>query len=137
MSVSNKPIRKDHETGETLLVLPPIKAPKWIHGFLVFLRTQGVVGLAVGLVLGIGAKSVVDSMVNNIFNPIVGLLYVGGGDLNSKYICLKSTGGECINRLGYGSFINSIVSFVVVAAAVYFLIKGLKLDKLDKVEVKE
>lgn len=125
-----KTISRDPETGETTLVLPPIKAPKWFHGFLVFVREQGVVGLAVGLILGVSAKSVVDSLVNNIFNPLAGLLF-GGGDLSDKYFCLKSVGGECVNKLGYGSVIGTVVSFLIVAAVVYFLVKGLKLDKID------
>jgi large conductance mechanosensitive channel len=120
------------ERKEVVLVLPAIKAPKWLGGFLDFVRSQGVVGLAVGLILGIAAKSVVDSLVNNIFNPIVGLLGGSGGSLETRYVCLKHVSGECTNKLGYGSLIGSIISFIIVAAVVYFLVKGLKLDKLDK-----
>lgn len=118
-----------------VVVLPPIKAPGWLQGFVDFVREQGVVGLAVGLILGIGAKGVVDSLVANILNPIIGLLY-GGGDFDSKYTCLKTVDGVCASKLGYGSFINAVVSFLIVAAVVYFVVKGLKLDKLDKPKAK-
>ena len=130
MAKEYKKIQHDRGTGQTVIVLPPIKAPKWLEGFLHFLRAQGVVGLGVGLILGIAGKSVVDSLVYNLLNPIIGLLY-GGGDFSTKYICLKSAGGECINKLGYGNFLNAVISFVLIASVVYFLIKGLKLDKLD------
>jgi large conductance mechanosensitive channel len=116
---------------EVTINLPPVKAPGWLQGFVDFVREQGVVGLAVGLILGIAAKSVVDSLVANIFNPLIGLLY-GGGDFSSKFVCLKTVAGECQSKLGYGSFVNALISFVIVAGAVYFLVKGLKLDKLDK-----
>jgi large conductance mechanosensitive channel len=130
MAEVKKTAKKTH-TGHTVVItLPPIKAPSWIQGFLDFVREQGVVGLAVGLILGIAAKSVVDSLVQNIFNPVIGLLY-GGGDFSTKYVCLKSVGEECRSKLGYGNFINTLISFIIVAAAVYFVVKGLKLDKLD------
>jgi large conductance mechanosensitive channel len=112
-----------------------VTAPHWLQGFVDFIREQGVVGLAVGLILGIAAKSVVDSMVANVFNPVIGLLY-GGGDFSTKFICLRQEvqGGVtvCTNKLGYGDFLNTLISFLIVAAAVYFLVKALKLDKLDK-----
>lgn len=112
-----------------------VKAPHWLQGFVDFVREQGVVGLAVGLILGIAAKSVVDSLVSDLFNPVIGLLY-GGGDFSAKYICLKQQTQDgamsCVSKLGYGSFLNTIIGFVIVAAAVYFLVKALKLDKLDK-----
>lgn len=115
--------------------LPVIKPPQWLAGFVDFIREQGVVGLAVGLILGVAAKSVVDSLVQNVFNPLIGLFY-GGGDFSTKFFCLKSSveSGKsvCKSKLGYGSFINALISFVIVAASVYFLIKMLKLDKLYK-----
>ena len=115
---------------EVVIVLPPIKAPNWLQGFVDFVREQGVVGLAVGLILGVAAKSVVDSLVQNIFNPIIGLLY-GGGDFSTRYVCMKTVANECQSKLGYGSFLNTVMSFIIVAAVVYFVVKKLKLDKLD------
>jgi large conductance mechanosensitive channel len=128
--------KRIHRSDEGVVVtLPAMKVPGWLQGFVNFVREQGVVGLAVGLILGVAAKSVVDSLVNNILNPIIGLLY-GGGDFSTKYICLKQqTQGSvttCSSKLGYGSFLNTLISFVIVAAAVYFLVKALKLDKIDK-----
>jgi large conductance mechanosensitive channel len=120
---------------EVVVVLPAVHAPKWMQGFVDFIREQGVVGLAVGLTLGIAAKSVVDSLVQNIFNPIIGLFY-GGGDFSARYMCLRTTlqAGQsvCTSKLGYGSFVNALISFTLIAASVYFIVKLLKLDKLDK-----
>lgn len=118
---------------EVTLSIPVMKVPHWLQGFVDFIRSQGVVGLAVGLILGVASKSVVDSFVQDIINPFIGLFF-GGGDLSSKYICLKSVEGVCTNKLAWGNFVNEIISFLIMAAVVYFVIKGLRLDKLDKVK---
>ena len=119
-----------HEDG-IVVVLPPIKAPGWLQGFVDFVREQGVVGLAVGLILGVASKSVIDSLVLNVFNPVIGLL-TGGGSLANKAVCLNET---CTSKVGYGQFISDLLSFIILAAIVYFVVKKLKLDKLDKKKV--
>jgi len=127
---------KNTETRVTTKVVPALKAPRWIQGFVDFIREQGVVGLAVGLILGLGSKSVVDSLVANILNPIIGVL-IGGDSLAHRYVCLKETNGVCTSRLGYGDFLSDVLSFIVIAAVVYFVVKGLKLDRLDKPKAEE
>ena len=62
---------------EVTVNLPVVHPPKFLRGFVKFVREQGVVGLAVGLILGVAAKSVIDSFVQNIVNPVVGLLTGG------------------------------------------------------------
>jgi large conductance mechanosensitive channel len=121
-------VRKD---GEVAIILPEVKAPKFLQGFVDFIREQGVVGLAVGLILGFASKTVIDSLVNNIFNPIVGLL-TGGISLEHKTACLKQLGGQCTTSLGYGRFISDLISFLIVVALVYLVFKSLKLERLDK-----
>lgn len=101
-----------------------------VNGFMEFIRTQGVVGLAVGLVLGVQIKAVVDSLIASFINPILGLVLPGTGDLSKKTFTI--TIGDKSALFTYGAFISVLLSFVVVAAVVYFIIKGLKLDKLDK-----
>ncbi len=133
-----EPDRDKHEAverREMMIVLPPIKVPRMFQGFIEFVREQGVVGLAIGLVLGTAAKSLIDSLVQNIFNPIIGLLY-GGGEFGTKYVCLRHNSlGQCSNKLGYGGFVNELISFVIVAAVVYFIVHRLKLDRIDKKKV--
>lgn len=115
--------------------VPVVRVPKPLQGFVNFIREQGVIGLAIGLVIGIAIKSVVDSLVANLFNPIVGL-FTGGVSLGAKTICLQKVteGGleVCKNSLNYGKFLSDVMSFLIVAAAVYFMFIVLKLDKLDK-----
>lgn len=116
---------------EVVINIPAVQAPGWLQGFVDFIREQGVVGLAVGLILGVAAKSVIDSLVNNIFNPIIGLL-TGGVTLEHKTLCIKHAGAVCKTTMNYGQFFSDLISFIIVAAVVYFVVKGLKLDKLDK-----
>jgi large conductance mechanosensitive channel len=122
---------EDNRRG-IVFTVPPLKTPSFLQGFVDFVRTQGVVGLAVGLVLGVAAKSVVDSLVANIFNPLIGMAGGGTGSLEGRFICLKSTAAGCTNKLGWGSVLSTLMSFLIVAGIVYFVVKGLKLDKLDK-----
>ncbi len=116
---------------EAALTAPAVKAPGWLQGFVDFIREQGVVGLAVGLVLGFASKSVVDSIVNNIFNPIVGVL-TGGVDLTDRFFCIKTVNDACVSKVGYGQLISDVISFLIIVVVVYFAVKKLHLDKLDK-----
>lgn len=124
--------RKVVEKKEVTMTLPVIHAPHWLQGFIDFIREQGVVGVAVGLIIGLGAKSLVDSFVASFVNPIVGFL-IGGSNLSAKYICIQyDDAGKCVSQIGWGAFLNQLISFVIIAFIVYFVVKILKLDKLDK-----
>lgn len=90
-----------------------------------FIREQGVVGLAVGFILGGAVSKTVSSLVENIINPLVGLA-LGKVNLADKV----TTIGEA--SLRWGAFISTIIDFIIVAGVIYFIIKGLKLDSLDK-----
>jgi large conductance mechanosensitive channel len=117
---------------EVTVVMPALKAPKFLQGFVDFIREQGVVGLAIGLILGFASKTVVDSLVNNIFNPLVGLLS-GGISLEHKTWCVdKMANGSCKANVGYGHFLSDLFSFLIVVLLVYLIFKVLRLERLDK-----
>lgn len=117
---------------EVTVSLPVVKAPGWLQGFVDFIREQGVVSLAVGLILGLAAKSLVDSFVANFVNPVVGVI-LGGNNLAHQYLCLERTeAGLCTSKIGFGQFFSDFISFVIMALIVYLVVKKLKLDKLDK-----
>jgi large conductance mechanosensitive channel len=105
-------------------------ARKQVNGFMDFLREQSVVGLAIGLVLGTQAKVLVDQIIASFFNPFIGLLLPGEGTLAQKTASL--TIGHKTATFGWGAFVISLITFLVVAAVVYFVFKGLRLDRLDK-----
>ncbi len=103
---------------------------KQFSGFVSFLREQSVVGLAIGLVLGTQAKVLVDQLVVSFLNPLTGLLLPGEGTLKQKTFDVTINGKTAI--FGWGAFVSSLLTFVIVAAIVYYVFKGLRLDKLDK-----
>lgn len=104
----------------------PSRKPPLIHGFMDFIRQQGVIGLAVGFILGGAVTKVVASLVNDIINPIVGILLGAAGSLKDMYLQVGPA------RILWGSFINTIIDFLIIASIVYFAIKGIGLDKIDK-----
>ncbi|MDQ5971980.1 MAG: large conductance mechanosensitive channel [Patescibacteria group bacterium] len=121
---------KAHETTVTFPAITMPKVLKPLQGFVDFLREQGVVGLAIGIVLGAQIKSLVDSFVFSFINPLLGLILPGNGDLGQK--TLRVTNGEKVAVFTWGAFVMQFISFAIVAALVYFVVHGLKLDKLTK-----
>jgi large conductance mechanosensitive channel len=97
-----------------------------------------VVDLAVGLIMGAAFTTIVNSLVSDIIMPPIGLL-LGGIDFSDFFITIKggayptvaaakAAGAVTIN---YGLFINAIIKFVIVAFAVFLLVKQINRIKLD------
>src|SRR2546425_21882 len=82
-----------------------------IEEFKTFILKGNVVTLAVGVIIGAAFGKIVDSMVKDIFTPIVGLI---GGTHDFSGIHIKS--------IMIGNFINAAISFLIMAAVVFFLI---------------
>jgi len=97
-----------------------------MKGFLDFIREQGVVGLAVGFILGGAISKVVTSIVNDLVTPLLGVVLGSVSNLKDAYFKIGSA------KVLWGSFINNMINFLVIALVVYFGVKILKLDKLDK-----
>lgn len=97
-----------------------------MKGFLEFVRTQGVVGLAVGFILGGAVSKLVTSLIENIINPILGVALGATQGLATASVALGPV------TLKWGAFLTTLIDFAVIAAVVYFGVKGLGLEKLDK-----
>ena len=106
-------------------VNPKIIIKKPAFGFFDFIRDQGVIGLAVGFILGGSIRSVVDSIVNDLINPLLGLL-LGRVDFSQAVWKIGSA------EVAWGNFIATLINFTIVTAVVFFGVKGLGLEKLDK-----
>lgn len=115
---------------EVTVSIPVVKVPGPFQGFVDFVREQGVVGLAVGLVLGTQAKVLIDQIVASFINPLLGLLLPGGGSLVDKTFSLSMRGKT--QDFTWGAFVSQLISFLAVAFLVYMIVHRLKLDKLDK-----
>jgi large conductance mechanosensitive channel len=104
----------------------PIGAVKGqFSGFIDFIREQGVVGLAIGFILGGAVSKTVSSLVDNVINPLIGIA-LGKVNLADRVLVVGSA------TLKYGAFISSVIDFVIIAAVIYFGFKLVGLDKLDK-----
>lgn len=90
-----------------------------------FIREQGVVGLAVGFILGGAVSKVVASLVEDIINPILGVALGAAGNLSEASFLIGTA------EIMWGSFIAVMIDFLVVALVVYYGVKQLGLDKLD------
>lgn len=99
---------------------------KYSKGFLDFIRTQGVVGLAVGFILGGAVSKLVSSVVTDLINPLLSLaLGSTEGIAQASWTIGRAT-------ITWGKFVATFIDFLVIAMVVYFGVKVLGLDKLDK-----
>ncbi|MCS6979110.1 MAG: large-conductance mechanosensitive channel protein MscL [Flavobacteriales bacterium] len=94
-----------------------------------FISRGNVIDLAVGIVIGASFNAIVDALVKGILMPLVGLL-TGGINFADKKIVIRPAevvNGREIpeNALYYGQVIQAIISFVIVALAVFLLIKAI------------
>ena len=94
-----------------------------IQEFKAFAMRGNVIDMAVGIIIGAAFGKVVSSFVANVVMPPLGLL-IGGVDFADLAIVLKEAEGELAAvTLGYGAFIQSIVDFLIIAAAIFIAIK--------------
>lgn len=101
-------------------------------GFMDFIRSQGVVGLAVGLVLGGAISVMVKSLIDNVFMPPLGLLLGSANGLKGLVLNIGNTSiGEPV-VLKYGIFLNDLINFIVIALVIYLTVKLLRFDRFDK-----
>ena len=82
-----------------------------------FIARGNVLDLAVGVIVGGAFSSIVTSLVNNIFTPLIGLI-VGGVDFSSLSITFRDT------KIMYGAFIQSVIDFLIVAFCLFIVVKA-------------
>ncbi|MFB3894033.1 MAG: large-conductance mechanosensitive channel protein MscL [Phycisphaerae bacterium] len=103
------------------------KAGKWVQEFKAFAMRGNVVDMAVGIVIGAAFGKIVSALVANIIMPPIGML-LGRMDFSSLKLVLKDAtveGGKAVPEvaIGYGLFINTIIDFMIVALAIFIVIK--------------
>lgn len=98
-----------------------------LNEFKTFAMRGNVVDLAVGVVIGGAFGAIVTSLVGDLFMPVIGIL-TGGIDFSKAALVLKeaSADGKTPAVLfGYGKFIQSVINFVIVAWAIFMLVKAM------------
>lgn len=100
--------------------------------FKIFIARGNVVELAVGIIIGAAFTAIVNSMVGDLINPIIGLL-TGGVDFTNKYFVLSGDvpAGASLEAardagaaiFAYGSFVMSVINFLIIAWVVFLIVK--------------
>ena len=116
--------KEEKEEKKGIVAAGASKIKGGTNGFMTFIKEQNIVGLAVGLVLGTHAGALVNSLVNNVFMPPIGLLLGSTEGLKGWTIPIGETGAV----LALGAFLNDLINFIILAFVIYLVIKLLKLD---------
>jgi large conductance mechanosensitive channel len=112
-----------------------------LQEFKKFAMRGNVVDMAVGIIIGAAFGKIVSSIVNDIIMPPIGLL-MGGVDFSNLYVDLSRTGYASLAAaeeagaplIKYGIFINTVLDFMIVAFAIFMVIKGMNTLKKKEEE---
>lgn len=115
-----------------------------IKEFKAFIAKGNVLDMAVGIIIGLAFGKIVTSLVDDIIMPPIGLL-LGKVDFSGLYINLSGTEFESLAKareagaavIAYGSFINTIINFLIVAFAVFLIVKAANRSKQEAPAVKD
>lgn len=100
----------------------PAALKEQMEGFKNFIKDQGLIGMAIGLILGTAASGLVKSLIDNIIMPPIGLILGSAEGLKGVKFALGRTMNGQVAYLNIGSFLNDLINFLVVAAVVYFIV---------------
>ena len=102
-----------------------------LNEFKAFIAKGNVVDLAVGIIIGAAFTAIVNSLVADLINPIIGLI-TGGIDFSNLFIDLSGTNPASLKAakdagapvFAYGSFITAVINFLIIAWVVFLLVKA-------------
>ena len=114
---------------QTSFSLP--RQPGWVGEFRAFIARGNVVDLAIGIIIGAAFTGVVNSLVKDVINPVIGLA-IGGVDFSNVFVALngqhyptlaaaQSAGAPTVN---IGIFINALINFLIIAFVVFWIGKA-------------
>ncbi len=107
-----------------------------LQEFRKFIMRGNVLDLAVGIIIGAAFTAIVNSLVNDIIMPPIGLA-LGGVDFSQIKIVLQAAAGDKPEvAINIGLFINALISFLIIAFVVFLLIRGFNqmMERLQKKE---
>ncbi|MGX9854142.1 large conductance mechanosensitive channel protein MscL [Limimaricola variabilis] len=114
-----------------------------IKEFRNFIAKGNVMDLAVGIIIGAAFTAIVQSLVHDLINPVIGLI-LGGIDFTSMYVVLSGdvpagSSLEVARESGaavfaYGAFLTAVINFLIIAWVVFLLVKGVNRIKDAAVE---
>ncbi len=112
-----------------------------VKEFKTFAMRGNVMDMAVGIIIGGAFGKIVSSFVTDVIMPPIGIL-IGGSDFSDLKFVMKEAvmgeGGKVITpaaSLNYGMFINTVIDFIIIAFAIFMMIKGM--NRLQKKEAEK
>ena len=95
-----------------------------LQEFKIFIAKGNVLDLAVGVVIGAAFGKITTSLVEDIINPILGLI-IGGVDFTELKVVLKEAVGETPEvAIKYGNFIQTLIQFIIIAWVIFLIVKA-------------
>jgi large conductance mechanosensitive channel len=125
---SNKNVTKEKTAKVVSVVTGDTK--KHVTGFIDFIRTQGVIGLAIGLAIGVAASDTVKRIVEGFINPVVQFIVGSQDKLDSASWTFEAWGRSA--TFAWGAALSSLITLIATALVIYWLVQIFRLDKLDK-----
>ena len=115
----------------------PIPTKTFITQFFDFLKTFGIIGLAIAFVIGQAASKLITALVEDIINPLVGF-FLPSGSLEQLSAKITNVSGA-ISEFKYGDFIANIIDFLIIALVIFAAYKALSRYKIveDKTKTEE
>jgi large conductance mechanosensitive channel len=102
--------------------------------FKAFAMRGNMIDMAVGVIVGGAFGKIVASLVNDVLMPPLGLL-VGNMDLSEFALVLKQAAGNAKPvSINYGTFINNVINFTIVAFSIFLMVKLMNSLKMEKTE---
>lgn len=110
-----------------------VKKPGWVDDFKAFIMRGNVVDMAVGIVIGAAFTGIVNSLVADLINPLIGVV-TGGVDFSNHFIVLKGVAAPSLAAakaagdvtLNYGAFITTLINFLIIAFVIFWLVRSIK-----------
>jgi large conductance mechanosensitive channel len=110
------------------MAMPPV--PSWLDEFKAFIMRGNVVDLATGVIIGAAFTGIVNSLVKDVINPIIGL-FLGGVDFSNVFVALNGKHYDTLEAakaanaatVNFGLFINACIQFLIVAFVIFWMIK--------------
>jgi large conductance mechanosensitive channel len=97
-----------------------------------FAMRGNVLDMAIGIIIGAAFGKIISSFVNDILMPPIGLL-LGGMDFSKLMVVLsQATDGKVTASINYGTFINIVIDFLIVAFSIFIMVKAI--NKFKKKE---
>ena len=103
-----------------------------IGEFKEFISRGSVMDLAVGIIIGGAFTTIVNSLVKDVIMPVIGIIIGRLNFADLQIVISKASDGTVESAITYGTFIQNVVNFLIIAFVVFLMVKGLNKLKRKK-----